>query len=74
LEPERKNISTSTQSSKKNDGMMINNTDGPDPDGIISRISRSSLNRAFGRGVKMRLRPADFKHHFRFEAMCLILE
>ena len=48
--------------------------EGADPDGIVDRISRSSLNRAFGRGVKMRLRPEDFKHHFRFEAMCLIIE
>ena len=45
-----------------------------DPDGIVGRISRSSLSRAFGKGVKIRLHPDDFKHHFHYEAMCLILE
>jgi|TARA_B110000090_G_scaffold171063_1_gene190956 hypothetical protein len=52
----------------------VTKSEDADPVGITARISRSSLNRGFGRGVKIRLHPEDFLHHFRLEAMCLIVE
>ena len=39
---------------------------------IVESILKSSLNRSFGVGMKMRLHPEDFVHHFRLEAMLLV--
>jgi hypothetical protein len=41
---------------------------------VVDAILKSSLNRSFGIGVKMRLHPEDFAHHFRLEAMLLVAE
>ena len=64
----------SSAASAKDSHNLLSTEADDDPDGIVGRISRSSLSQAFGRGVKIRLHPEDFKHHFRYEAMCLILE
>jgi len=41
---------------------------------VADAILKSSLNRSFGVGMKMRLHPEDFLHHFRLEAMLLVAE
>ena len=48
--------------------------EGRDTESVVESIQRSSRSRSFGQGLKMRLHPEDFAHHFRMEAMCLIAE